>query len=88
MEMLGGIALFFLPVVIAVIIGLVFAWIKLARDAENRPEGARRQELLVQVEHMRRQQMPYKDRLAFLREQGLRKDVADELLGENIRNGT
>jgi len=50
------------------------------------PEETCRKELLAEIKQMREQNAPYNDRLAYLQQQGLRKDVADDLLGEDIRN--
>jgi hypothetical protein len=48
----------------------------------NRPDGERRKQLIANIRELRRNGADYHQRLEYLRNQGLRRDVADELLGE------
>lgn len=74
-------------VLVGLVIGLILLYLKLVKDAENAPDEGRRLELLAQIKHMRENNATYQERLAYLKEQGLRRDVADELLGEDITKG-
>lgn len=66
-------------------LAIIIHFVRRHRFTRNMPEGERRRQLISAIVDMRRQGLVYQDRLAYLRQQGLRKDVADVLLGEAER---
>jgi len=53
----------------------------------NFPTEAQKQLLISEIVKMKQEGRNYADRLAYLRKQGILKDVADVLLGEAERSG-
>ena len=72
---------------IGIPIGIVFLIIRRYRFLQNLPTDDRKHQLVSTIVKMKREGSNYADRLAYLRKQGIRKDVADVLLGEAERSG-
>jgi hypothetical protein len=79
---LGGLLYGLVVFVIYFVLFLIVSRIRRALFTRNRAEGQKRQQLLSDIRKMRQDGADYRQRLAYLRERGLRRDVADELLGE------
>lgn len=75
----------FLAVAVGLAIGLILGVIRIWRNARNMPTDEKRQELLRMIREWKKLGYSYSKRLALLKEQGYRKDVADSLLGEAER---
>ena len=73
-------------VFVGVIIGLIGLVIRFLLDYQNTPDYERRKVLLDEISRMRQQGKSYNERLKFLREQGLRRNVADEILADDIKS--
>lgn len=76
-------------VLIGIAIGIPIAAIMLVIRTwlynRNLPSGERKDHLLQNIVDMKRRGYGYAERLAYLRKEGLRKDVADCLLGDAER---
>lgn len=74
---------------LGVAIGSIAAAIALAlriwRNSRNWPDDKKKLELLIQIREWKLRGLGYQQRLELLTAQGLRKDVADALLGEAER---
>lgn len=72
--------------VVGIVGGLLLAFIRLTmrhfKNARNVPQGDRREQLISVLADMKTKGKNYNERMAFLQDQGIRKDVADALLGE------
>ena len=66
---------------------IIILFVREYRFIRNMPQGERRQQLVSAVVEMKRQGKGYGDRLAYLQQQGIHKDVADVLLGDAERAG-
>lgn len=79
-----------LPLLFAAAIGLVFAAvtlsIRISRNARNWPDADGKRNLIIQIREWKRSGLSYRQRRGLLSAQGLRKDVADVLLGEAKRS--
>jgi len=73
---------FLIGSVIGLLIGIPLFLVRRCLFLRNMPDSARKAELIAEVLRMRQRGCGYAERLRFLRETGLRKDVADVLLGE------
>jgi hypothetical protein len=72
-------------VVLGLLCGFIGLVVKAWLIARNSPDPERRAGLLAAVNRMRSEGRPYAERLAYLQNEGLRRDVADALLGEAER---
>ena len=80
-----SLGLFIVAGVVGTVIGIGWLFARLQLNASNRPNDERRRQLVDTAIKMRQDGEPYPQRLAYLQTQGLRKDVADEILAEAER---
>lgn len=78
---------FLVVTAIGVLLGLLLVVILRQRFRRNFPAEDRKQQLIAVLVKMKHEGRNYSERLAYLQEQGLHKDVADVLLGEAERIG-
>jgi hypothetical protein len=71
-----------LAVGVGLVIGLIVFFVRARRNARNVPTQEKKQELLAMIQDWKALGYSYSARLELLQRQGLRKDVADALLGE------
>jgi hypothetical protein len=83
---MNGILSVLVGLVIGIPLALVIMVFQRRRFIKNFPAEDRKLQLLSVVSKMRQEGRNYADRLAYLQGQGLRKDVADILLGEAERS--
>jgi len=79
---LGGLLYGLVVFVLYLLCFIIIQPIRRAFFNRNRPTGERREQLIADIRKLRQNGADYHQRLAYLRRQGLRRDVADELLGE------
>jgi len=72
---------------IGIVVGIVLVIIQRYRFQRNYPAGDRKDQLISAIAKMKREGSSYGERLAYLKQQGIHKDVADVLLGEAERSG-
>jgi len=74
-----------LGLVTGILIAIPLVLIRRRLFLRNMPDGDRKAEFIAEVVRMRDRGCGYSERLQFLRDAGLRKDVADVVLGEAER---
>lgn len=74
--------------VVGILIAVPYVIIRRRLFLRNMPDESKKAELLAEVRRMKERGSGYADRLQFLRNAGLRKDVADILLGEAERTAS
>jgi hypothetical protein len=80
--LLGGLLYGFVVFVLFFLCFIITQPIRRKLFYRNRPDGERRKQLITKIRELRQNGADYHQRLKYLRNQGLRRDVADELLGE------
>ena len=70
---------------LGLVIGIVLLFVRTRRDAANAPSQDRQRHLIDIILEQKRQGWSYSERLAHLRSLGLRRNVADFILGEAER---
>ncbi|HPW19003.1 MAG TPA: hypothetical protein PLP83_11595 [Candidatus Aminicenantes bacterium] len=79
---LGGVIV---GTIVGLLIGIPALLIRLKLNARNMPAGERRQAVLASIREMKAQGLSYEERKRRLMDQGLRPDVANQLLAEAER---
>lgn len=72
-------------VALGLAIGVGVLAVRVSRNSRNWPDDGRKRELIAQIQAWKREGLGYRERLGLLSAQGLRRDVADALLGEAER---
>lgn len=67
---------------VGLVIGLVLLGIRIWRNHCNMPTAEKKAQLIAMIREWKTEGRGYSERLELLRKQGLRRDVADVLLGE------
>lgn len=79
---LGGVIV---GTIVGLLIGIPALLIRLKLNARNMPAGEKRQAFLASIREMKAQGLSYEERKRRLMDQGLRPDVANQLLAEAER---
>ncbi len=75
----------FTVALIGVGIGLAWWWCDYVRDLKNLPSEDMKKDLIEELVECRKKGMSYIERLTFLKQKGIRKNVADILLADAER---
>lgn len=73
---------FTLVAAVGFLIGLVLLAIRIWRNQRNMPTPEEKAQLIAMIRECKAEGWGYSERLELLRKKGLRRDVADVLLGE------
>ncbi|MFA5260576.1 MAG: hypothetical protein WC450_05045 [Candidatus Omnitrophota bacterium] len=84
-DFLGIMAVQAVLIAVGVVIGLVFYCVRAFMDRKNMPEGMTREAVIEEIRQMNDQGLNYKEKLAFIQKKGFRRNVADQLLAEEMR---
>lgn len=84
-DFLGIMAVQAVLVAIGVVIGLIGYGCRIWMDRKNMPEDTTREAVIEEIHQMSRQGSDYNAKLAFIRKKGFRRNVADQLLAEEMR---
>lgn len=71
--------------IVGFLIGIAALLIRIKLNARNMPAGEQRQAVLASIWEMKAQGLSYEQRKRRLMDQGLRPDVADQLIAEAER---
>ena len=73
---------------IGVVIGLLLYGCRALMDKSNMPDDATREAVIEEIRQMNTQGLSYSEKRALIQKKGFRRNVADQLLAEEIRRRT